>query len=360
MSQQIEKIFINYRRSQSKHVAGRIYRHLKDTFGEDRLFFDTAHQDLGGKWPAKLKQEVMQCNVLLVIIGHEWLAELNARSKRKEKNWVREEIKTVFERKDGSCHIIPVLIDDAKLPLEKNAKKGVKRLVERLIQLEAVVISHDNFDSGIATLAEALRLYIHPSSSVPIKLPTYTGIVNIYETFPSNAVQESIREANEIRILTTWITNWPDLEYYMEKAAKRGIKIRLLLIDPECEIAKRRNEEIAPNNSSVDNLDVRVENKSHIVTLYRKLKTQKYKLDIKLRYYDVRPGISLYLTDKTSFLGFFLHSSRMVSAPAIEFQGTDETYLGRLQLEFKKVWDKACIEVDLETGKTNKVVTPIT
>ncbi|MCA0455612.1 MAG: toll/interleukin-1 receptor domain-containing protein [Chloroflexi bacterium] len=357
MLDQPQKIFINYRRSLNKHVAGRIFSYLKDTFGDDRLFFDTAYQDLGGKWPAKLTQEVMHCSVLLVIIGDNWLTELNSRSKTKERDWVREEINTVFKQ-NRDCHIIPVLIDDAKLPLEKDANKGIKKLIKKLVQLEAVVINHHNFDQDMANLAQYLRVLIDPSSSVPVKLPTYTGIVKIHETFPSNAVQESIREAKEIRILTTWITNWPDLEYYIEIAAKRGIKIRVLLIDPDCEIAERRNEEIAPNNGSANHLNVRVENKSHIVALYRKLKAQNYKLDIKLRYYDVRPSVSLYLTDQTSFLGFFLHSSRMVSAPAIEFQGTDKTYLGRLQTEFKKVWNKATIQIDLETGNQNHIERP--
>ncbi len=68
-----DKIFINYRRSEDRGFARLLFDKLKSVFGEDRLFMDV--EKLGGTndFPETLAQEIRACNVLLVMVGKEWL-----------------------------------------------------------------------------------------------------------------------------------------------------------------------------------------------------------------------------------------------------------------------------------------------
>lgn len=66
-------IFISYRRSDSISETGRIYDYLESHFGRQRVFKDVDSIPLGVNFREYLDQEVGRCQVLVAVIGPEWL-----------------------------------------------------------------------------------------------------------------------------------------------------------------------------------------------------------------------------------------------------------------------------------------------
>jgi hypothetical protein len=67
------KIFINYRRDDSIAVAGRLHDRLAETFGRDNLFMDVDNIPVGIDFEEYLNNQVAQCDVMLSVIGPNWL-----------------------------------------------------------------------------------------------------------------------------------------------------------------------------------------------------------------------------------------------------------------------------------------------
>ena len=67
------EIFICYRREDSGGYAGRIYEALVASFGKDRVFMDIDALVPGEVFPAALRERIEQCDVVLALIGRNWL-----------------------------------------------------------------------------------------------------------------------------------------------------------------------------------------------------------------------------------------------------------------------------------------------
>jgi hypothetical protein len=65
-------IFINYRRDDSRGLAGRLSDHLRRTFGQDAVFMDVDAMKPGFDFVKQLDAQVAQCDVVLAIIGANW------------------------------------------------------------------------------------------------------------------------------------------------------------------------------------------------------------------------------------------------------------------------------------------------
>jgi hypothetical protein len=69
-----KSIFISYRREDSAGHAGRIYDRLEREFGDScRLFMDVDAIPLGVDFAKHLTEEVATCDVLLAVIGRQWV-----------------------------------------------------------------------------------------------------------------------------------------------------------------------------------------------------------------------------------------------------------------------------------------------
>jgi len=66
-------VFISYRRNDIAAVAGRVSDRLAQEFGRDSLFMDVDSIPLGVNFAKALEDEVAKCDVLLAIIGPDWL-----------------------------------------------------------------------------------------------------------------------------------------------------------------------------------------------------------------------------------------------------------------------------------------------
>lgn len=118
------KIFLCYRREDSACHAHLIYRDLSDYFGTESVVFDVDTIPLGSDYREFLNKEVSECDILLAIIGDQWLDILSKRL-RDKKDWVRIEILAALGRK---IPVVPIIVGRASIPEEKNLPSKLAKL----------------------------------------------------------------------------------------------------------------------------------------------------------------------------------------------------------------------------------------
>ena len=115
-------IFINYRRTDAGWPADLLRSELGRSFGEAMVFLDVRGVNAGDDFVAVLDSQLRRATILIVLIGENWLHVADKFGRRRldqEHDWVRREIRMALQKQ--GCRIIPVLIDDAHLPDEKEA-----------------------------------------------------------------------------------------------------------------------------------------------------------------------------------------------------------------------------------------------
>jgi hypothetical protein len=110
------KIFICYRREDSQWPAQWIYNDLTKHFGVESVVFDVDTIPPGTDFREYLNEEVSKCDILLTVIGDQWLEILKQRHDE-PKDFVRIEIQAALERE---IPVVPILVGKASVPNEKN------------------------------------------------------------------------------------------------------------------------------------------------------------------------------------------------------------------------------------------------
>jgi hypothetical protein len=109
-------IFISYRRAESAGYAGRIADAFTEHFGEDRVFRDIDSIEPGLDFAEALERAVGSCEVLLAVIGNNWVTAADAAGHKRLENpddYVRMEIAAALKR---NIRVIPVLVQGASMP----------------------------------------------------------------------------------------------------------------------------------------------------------------------------------------------------------------------------------------------------
>jgi formylglycine-generating enzyme required for sulfatase activity len=150
------KIFISYRRSGSPKDALLVYKHLAAEFGADAVFMDVSGIRPGDDFVEVLKQQLAGCNVLLALIGPDWLHAKNEHGGRKlddEDDFVRVEIRTALQRR---MRVVPLLLDGAPMPRRIDLPEDLHPMVRRQgLAVDATNLHH--FRSAMERLEEVLR-----------------------------------------------------------------------------------------------------------------------------------------------------------------------------------------------------------
>ena len=126
-----ERIFISYRRHDSADVTGRIYDRLIQRFGKDQIFKDVDSIPLGVDFREHLGSVVGRCNLVLAVIGDQWLrasADGGTRRLDDSKDFVRIELESALERK---IPVIPLLVRGALVPSESDLPPSLVPLAYR-------------------------------------------------------------------------------------------------------------------------------------------------------------------------------------------------------------------------------------
>ena len=80
------RIFISYRRDDSVDVVGRICEHLVAQLGADALFKDVDSIPYGEDFRRAIAGAISECDVLLAVIGPDWLGAQDGESRLDDPN----------------------------------------------------------------------------------------------------------------------------------------------------------------------------------------------------------------------------------------------------------------------------------
>lgn len=170
------KVFISYRREDSAAEAGRIFDHLVSKLGAASIFFDINTIPFGADFRLYIKEVLMQCDVLLAIIGDDWLKAAYYDNLRKGKrrlddpdDFVRTEIELAIK---NGLTVIPVLVAQARMP-KKN--KLPASLADVIYRNAAEVRSDHDFHNQVNRLIQQIdqcSLENKPFSLSDITAPT--------------------------------------------------------------------------------------------------------------------------------------------------------------------------------------------
>jgi hypothetical protein len=143
------KIFISYRRDDVKADARGIYDRLAPKYGANGVFMDVRDLSGGQIFDKVIADALAQSDVLLAIIGPNWMNLLSARMAAGGKDLMREEIATALKR---NLFVIPVLIERSPLPAADSLPDDIRALVDR----EAEDVRFKYFDRDMENIAAAI------------------------------------------------------------------------------------------------------------------------------------------------------------------------------------------------------------
>jgi formylglycine-generating enzyme required for sulfatase activity len=165
------RILISYRRDDSAAAAGRVNDRLEQEFGRESLFMDVDTIPLGVDFVEVLSAEVAKCDVLLAIIGPNWLkakGEGGSRRLDSEFDFVRIEIAAALKR---NIPVIPILLDGTRMPKSDGLPDELKSLAHR----NALDVRHASFRSDVERLVRGLRASAPRTGRINIDAPIVHG-----------------------------------------------------------------------------------------------------------------------------------------------------------------------------------------
>jgi glycerophosphoryl diester phosphodiesterase len=138
------RVFISYRRQETAWPARQLHDVLAAELGANRIFKDVDDIEPGDDFVERIQSAVGSCQVLLALIGPQWLTVTDAKGARRiddPADFVRLEVETALSRDD--VRVIPILVDHAKMPTAEELPAGLAALTRR----QAVEINPVSFDT---------------------------------------------------------------------------------------------------------------------------------------------------------------------------------------------------------------------
>jgi len=109
------RVFLSFRKADSRLLRDRVYQTLADRFGAGEIFKSGESIPAGADFAGILRRQATECELMLVLIGPAWLDISDDDGKRlldRPHDWVRVEIATALR---AGNRVIPVLLGDATM-----------------------------------------------------------------------------------------------------------------------------------------------------------------------------------------------------------------------------------------------------
>jgi hypothetical protein len=151
-------IFISYRREDASGEAGRLYDHLVARFGEHMVFRDIDTIDPGTDFVGRIEDAIGSCQVLLALIGRDWLTVRGPDGQRRLDNpadFVRLELTAAMRQ---GIRVIPVLVQDAQMPAPEDLPEPLKEFARR----NAVKLTDDRWGYDMSRLVPVIERIVNP------------------------------------------------------------------------------------------------------------------------------------------------------------------------------------------------------
>jgi len=171
----MNRIFINYRRTESQFVAGALARELRKTFGERRVFRDQEDIRGGVAWSEYLLGEIAGDSAVLVLIGRGWAQTVDSQGRRRldlPDDPVRLEIADGLRDR---AFVLPILLEDATMPQESDLPADIRKLAG----LNALRLRDTDWHHDSTAICDALKQRGFRKGRFPARL-AWSWFLNIF------------------------------------------------------------------------------------------------------------------------------------------------------------------------------------
>src|SRR6266446_3161938 len=169
------RVFINYRRDDAAGDAGRLYDGLSARLGKDSVFMDVDAIQPGADFSEVINQAVGSCDVLVTVIGKNWLSAADVGGERRlddPRDLVRLEIHSALKHK---IRVVPALVQGAQMPRADQLPKSLAKLAGRnALEVSYARWQHD-VERLITTLEKPTPQREAPSHNLPRQLTRFVG-----------------------------------------------------------------------------------------------------------------------------------------------------------------------------------------
>ena len=141
------RVFVSYRRSDSRHATGRLRAVLAREFGRENVFYDVDSVGFGADFREVINATLQGVDALIVVVGPNF--ELDRLSQPND--YVRMEILEALRLGKG---IVPVLVDEATMPGPDQLPADLESFAYRNT---APLRADPDFDTDAARLVRDLR-----------------------------------------------------------------------------------------------------------------------------------------------------------------------------------------------------------
>jgi hypothetical protein len=156
------RVFISYRREDSREITGRICDRLNNEFGKQAIFRDVDSIPAGVDFREHISKSIDQCSLLVAIIGDKWLDARNKKGERRldvVNDHLRVEIETALNKE---IPVIPVLVKNGTMPDEDELPESLKPLAYRnAIPIPEEPFFHNGVDLLIKEMSKTLSASDH-------------------------------------------------------------------------------------------------------------------------------------------------------------------------------------------------------
>lgn len=162
-------VFINYRRDDTAGEARALYKDLVASLGIDSVFMDVDNIALGRDFREVLHERLESCDVMLVLIGDEWLDTTSEHGKRRlddPNDFVRQEIAAALKR---NIPVTPVLLRGVQMPSADDLPEDLESLAYR----NGFEIRHGRWEDDVQEMMMRLGI-VGSQGGAPDPVPTET------------------------------------------------------------------------------------------------------------------------------------------------------------------------------------------
>jgi len=164
----VSRIFVSYRRDETSGHAGRLIDRLNEHFGAKRVFFDLQTLEPGMDWVDALERALEECEVLIAVIGKNWLTATDKKGRCRLDNPddpLRREVATALQRK---VRVVPVLVQGAEMPDAAELPDDLASLTRR----QAIELTDSRWDYDAGRLVQVLEKVVQAPPPPPSPDPS--------------------------------------------------------------------------------------------------------------------------------------------------------------------------------------------
>ncbi|MFL6117844.1 MAG: toll/interleukin-1 receptor domain-containing protein [Catenulispora sp.] len=147
------RIFICFRKADSRWARNRVYHELAARFGTEQVFKSGASIPPGADYVDVLTHQAAACELMLVLIGPRWADITDGHGRRmldNERDWVRLEIGTALR---SGNRVLPILLGEATMLPDADELPAE---LAQLSRLQFLRLEESRFRAGLDELVSVL------------------------------------------------------------------------------------------------------------------------------------------------------------------------------------------------------------